>query len=380
MKQIYLDYAAATPLAPAVKEAMLPYLDEAFYNPSAQYLAAQNVAHEVEKARASIAHWLGCRPIELTFTAGGTEANNLAIHGLMRCYPEGNMVFSAIEHEAVIEPAKRYPHTAVAVTDHGLIDLDALAGAINNKTVLVSVMYANNEIGTVQPLKKVAQLVRTERARRQKSGNNLPIYLHTDACQAGAYLDLHVNRLGVDMMTINAGKIYGPKQCGALYVRSGIELEPQISGGGQERGRRSGTESVANIIGFATALELVQNNRHHETERLQDLQAHFIKSLQEHMPDVTVNGSLKHRLPNNIHITVPGTDNERLMMQLDEQGVQCAVGSACSASNDEPSHVLQALGLSEEAAQSSLRFTMGLGTTKADVDYTVRALMRSTKS
>lgn len=373
-KAIYLDYAAATPIDPRVLTAMKPYLQEVFYNPSAQYLAAKDVAKTISSARATIAKQLGARPTEIIFTAGGTEANNLAIKGLMDSFPAANLVVSAIEHEAILAPSKQYNMRLVKVDQDGIIDLDSLDKCIDDDTVLVSVMYANNEIGTIQPLKQVARRLDSIRKSRRKKGNPLPIYLHADACQAAAWLDLHADSLGVDMMTINAGKIYGPKQCGALFVKSGIKLVPQMLGGGQEGGQRSGTENVAGIVGFAKALQLVQEVRPKEFARMQDLQTLFFAELQVALPEIIINGSLKHRLPNNVHITIPGKDNERLMMQLDELGVQCAVGSACSASNDEPSHVLKAIGLSDESAQSSLRFSMGNATTKKDILTTVKTL------
>jgi cysteine desulfurase len=376
---IYLDHAAATPLSPAVIDAMRPYLDDQFYNPSANYLAARKVHDALETARGGVAHWLGTRPSEIIFTAGGTEANNLAIHGVMRQYPGANVVVSAIEHEAVLIPAQRYDCRQVDVTPNGTISTESLQQQINDKTVLVSVMYANNEIGTLQPLRAIAQIVAQVRAARQAVGNSLPLYFHSDACQAGNYLDLHVSRLGVDLLTINGGKIYGPKQSGALYVKGGLQLLPLIDGGGQERGLRSGTENVAQAIGLAAALDQVQPRRHEEAKRLQNLQGYFTKQLTKLVPGAVLTGSLKHRLPNNIHVILPGFDNERLLIQLDEQGIMAAAGSACSASNGEPSHVLQAIGLSDADAQSSLRFTMGQTTTAADVDYTLKTLADVTR-
>ena len=376
---IYLDHSAATPVSPAVIAAMQPYLDELFYNPSATYLAARKVHDALETARARVAHWLGTRPSEIIFTAGGTEANNLAIHGVMRLYPDANIVVGATEHEAVLVPAQRYDCRQVAVTSNGSILIESLQQQIDDETVLVSIMYANNEIGTLQPLKKVAQIINEVRAARQAAGNSLPIYFHSDACQAGNYLDLHVSRLGVDLLTINGGKIYGPKQSGALYVKGGLQLQPLIDGGGQERGLRSGTENVAQAVGLAAALDQVQPRRYDEAKRLQSLQGYFAKQLAKLVPGAVLTGSLKNRLPNNIHLTVPGFDNERLLIQLDEQGIMAAAGSACSASNDEPSHVLRAIGLGDTDAQSSLRFTMGQMTTKADIDYTLKTLADITR-
>jgi cysteine desulfurase len=371
---IYLDHAAATPLDNRVLEAMLPYYTDKFYNPSALYLPAQAVAKDIAAARAGVAMILGSRPSEIVFTAGGTEANNLAIHGIMRRYPGANIVISAIEHDSVLEPATQYDNCRLTVNAQGMVDIASLRAAINDKTVLISIMYANNEIGSVQPIKDVSKVIKIVKKERHQAGNTMPLYFHTDAAQASNYLDLHVARLGVDLMTLNGGKIYGPKQSGVLYVRGGTILQPLISGGGQEHGVRSGTENVAACIGFAKALMIAQEMRHTEGKRLQELQSQLLADVAKLLPTAVVNGSLKKRLPNNVHLTFPGTDNERLLLQLEEQRILSAAGSACSASNDEPSHVLRAIGLSDKEAQSSLRFTMGRATTRADVAITVQAL------
>ncbi|HEX7368513.1 MAG TPA: cysteine desulfurase family protein [Candidatus Saccharimonadales bacterium] len=392
---IYLDCAATTPVDERVLAAMQPYWREQFYNPSATYTAARDVAQKLQDARSTVARWLGARPSEIVFTAGATESINLAIHGVMRQYnsPDdyrGNIVVSAVEHPAVLDPALGYDCRVVPVDARGLVDLHALEAAIDDKTVLVSVMYANNEIGTVEPIKEIAQIVARKRAQRQGLGGAAlekrdltsgqptgvyPLYFHTDAAQAGNYLDLHVSRLGVDMLTLNGSKLYGPKQSGILYVTSHVRLRPLILGGGQERHMRSGTENVAGDIGFAAALDIAQNERPAEAKRLRALQQHFFDELEHNIPGATVNGSRKKRLPNNVHITFPGRDNERLLMQLDEAGVLAAAGSACSASDEGPSHVLHAIGVSDADARSSLRFSMGRGTTLQAIDKTV-ALLR----
>lgn len=371
---IYLDYAAATPLDQRVLDAMQPYHQAQFYNPSATYRSALDVHAALETARAGIAHWFGSRPSEVVFTAGGTEANNLAIRGVMQRYPTSNVVVSAIEHSAVLEPARRYDCREAGVMTDGRLDLADLSLKIDDQTVLVSIMYANNEIGTVQPLHDVASLLAGIKKQRRANGNATPLYLHSDACQAGNYLDLHTSRLGVDLMTINGGKLYGPKQSGALYVKAGLVLEPLLYGGGQERGLRSGTENVAGAIGLAVALDLAQRQRPAETKRLHSLQLEFYRLLQTQLPSAIINGSRKHRLPNNLHLTVPGFDNERLLIQLDEAGVMAAAGSACSASDVEASHVLRALSLSTAAARSSLRFSMGQATTLPMIERTVQLL------
>lgn len=373
-KQIYLDHAAATPLDGNVLKVMQPYFKEKYYNPSATYLAAKEVHADLEAARAKIAHWLGARPSEIVFTAGGTEANNLAIQGVMQAFPGSNIIVSAIEHDSVLVPAAGFKCQEAKVDKHGRLDLDKLEANINDETVLASVMYANNEIGTIQHIKEISKIITKVRTQRQKVGNELPIYLHTDACQATNYLDLHVDRLGIDLMTINGSKIYGPKQSGSLYIKTGTRLNPQILGGGQENNFRSGTENVPAIIGFATALDISQTIRSAEVKRLAGLQQQFFTKIAEILPEAVINGCKQNRLPNNSHITFPGVDNEQLMMQLDEQGIICAVGSACSASNDEPSHVLKAIGLTDKEAQASLRFTFGRSTTSLDLDKTIQVL------
>ncbi|GAC1391570.1 MAG: cysteine desulfurase NifS [Candidatus Saccharimonadales bacterium] len=373
-KLIYFDYAAATPMHPDVIASMQPYLTTQFFNPSATYLAAKTVAQDVARARRDIALHLGAKSSEIIFTAGGTEANNLAIHGIMRQFKGCSVLYSAIEHDSIREPSKSYHSLEIPVLPDGCIDLARLQQQITDKTVLISVMYANNEIGTIQPLRKIHQIIKTVLQDRRYRNISLPLFFHTDACQATNYLDMKADSLGVDIMTLNAGKIYGPKQSGALFVRSTVRMEPLITGGGQENNHRSGTENVPSIIGFAKAMSIVQTDRKAEGDRLRTLQNYFMSSLSECYPTTHINGSIKTRLPNNIHCTFMGYDNERLMMELDEKGILCAAGSACSASKEESSHVLRAIGLSDHDARSSLRFTMGRMTTRADIESLLTAL------
>jgi cysteine desulfurase len=386
---IYLDHAAATPLDPTVAVVMQPFFADQFYNPSATYLAAQHVRQSLEQARADVAMQLGARASEIIFTAGGTESDNLAIAGVMQRFvssdgtgdlgmadgiPGANVVVSAIEHDAVLQPAQQFTYAVAGVNTKGIVDLDDLRAKINDQTVLVSVMYANNEVGSIQPIRQIGQLLQGIREQRRVTGSRVPLYFHTDACQAANYLDLQVARLGVDLMTLNGGKIYGPKQSGVLYVSSHVKLAPIIRGGGQERNLRSGTENVAACIGFAKALQLSQAGRHDEAKRLGELQQMAFRLIAEKLPGAVLNGSQKHRLPNNIHLTLTGQDNERLLVQLDERGILAAAGSACSASDDEPSHVLRAMGLTDADAQASLRLTMGRSTTESDIYTLVDAL------
>lgn len=370
----YFDYAAATPVDERVIKAMQPYWQQKFYNPSAPYLAAKQVHKDLVAARETVAKIIGARPAEVIFTAGGTESDNLAIKGIMDNFPGGHLIVSAIEHEAVLAAANKYEHSLLPVDTNGRADTVTLEKLITDKTVLISVMHANNEVGTIQPLSRISKLISEVLAKRRKSGNKRPLYLHSDASQTANYLDLHVHRLGVDLLTLNGGKIYGPKQTGALFVASGVKLSAQQLGGGQEHGLRSGTENMAGIIGFATALQLAQSMHKDEAHRLVELQQYFISELSNKLPTFTLNG--KNCLPNFVHLTLQGIDNERVVMELDEQGIQCAMGSACSASNEEPSHVLKAMGRSESDARSSLRFSMGRGTTKAAIKDAVDCLAK----
>lgn len=380
-QQIYLDHAAATPVASEVLAAMQPYFSDKFYNPSATYLSAKATRADLQAARERVGGIVGSRPAEIIFTAGGTEANNLAIKGVAQQFPGCHMVSTALEHDSVRLPMQflaqqGWQYSEVAPKPDGIIDPMSIVSAITEKTVLVSVMYANNEIGTLQPIREIARQINGIKEDRRKAGNDVPLYLHTDACQAANYMDIHVSRLGVDLMTLNGGKIYGPKQSGVLFVSSNVRLTPLIHGGGQESGMRSGTENVAGAVGFATALQQAQNLRHAETDRLKQLQTLFIRLLEQNIPLATVNGSVKHRLPNNVHVTIAGQDNERLLFALDEAGIRAAAGSACSASSEEPSHVLHAVGLSDVEAQASLRFSLGRATDEAAVRQTVDILTK----
>ena len=371
---VYLDYAAATPLDDLVTAAMQPFFSELFYNPSAEYSQARLVNQHVQQARSLVAQHIGAKPAEIFFVAGGSEANNLVINGIMQRYKQAKLVISAIEHESVREPSQQYDHSVVNVDKKGVILIDDLRERIDDATVLLSIMYVNNEVGTIQPIKAIAQYVEKVRKERQTNGNNLPLYFHVDACQAAAYEDLHLRAKGVDLVTLNGGKIYGPKQSGAVFVRAGIELVPQIVGGGHENGLRSGTLNVANIIGFAKALDVVQSRRTKESQRLKSLQTYFIGQLEASEFLCKVNGDLKKRLPNNVHTTFFNQDNERLLYLLDEQGIMCSRGSACMASKQEPSYVLGAMGLSDEEIRASLRFSMGVATTKDNIDYAISVL------
>lgn len=365
---IYLDYAAATPVDSQVLEAMRPYFTEQFANPSSLYSVARVTRQALSDARASVANTLGAKPTEITFTAGATESINLAIQGVLKQYPGKHIVTTKIEHEAVLKTVEHYDHTLVDVSKVGVVKVDDVLAAVTDSTVLVSVMMANNEVGTIQPVKDIAAGITRMREDRKSKGIDLPLYLHSDAAQAATTLDLHVSRLNVDLLTLNGGKMYGPKQSGILYIRTGTKLQPLIYGGGQERGVRSGTENVAFAVGFAKALEMAQADRKPEEARLRSLRDQLQKIITSELTEVIINGDQKHRLPHNLNITMPGLDGEAAVLYLDNAGVQASTGSACSIGNDEPSHVLLAMGCSASEASASLRFTLGKNTTEENIE------------
>lgn len=373
-KPIYLDYAAATAVDSKVLSVMQPYFSNLFYNPSADYQAARNVKKELQAARIKIAYWLGVKDNEIIFTAGGTEANNLAIRGVMQQYPGSKVLISSIEHDSILQPSYEYSFEEIGIKTDGRIDLDDLKSKLDDSVSLVSVMYVNNEIGVIEPLKKIAQIITTIRSDRKLRGIKLPLWLHSDGCQASNYLDLHVNRLGVDMMTLNGGKIYGPKQSGALFIKQGVRLKPFIRGGGQEFNLRSGTENIAFAVGLAEALDLVQKHRLEESTRLSSIRDYFMSRLEKEISGTEINGSKHYRVANNIHVSIAGQDNEYLIISLDQLGIMAAAGSACSVAKQESSHVLKALGLSEKQARTSLRFSLGKETTKEQVDVVIDSL------
>jgi cysteine desulfurase len=305
---IYLDHAAATPLDPRVLAAMQPYFSDLFYNPSSPYAPALLVRRDYDAAKQTIAHTIGAKGDELVMTAGATESINLAFKSI-----GGHVVTAVIEHHAVLEAAKQYDHTIVASDPRGQVSSEAIKSAIRPDTRLVSVALANNELGTVQPIRDIAAVIHAERERRLSSGDTTPIYLHSDASQGAGQLDIHVARLGVDLLTLNAGKVYGPKQVGLLWAASHVRLQPYIVGGGQERGLRSGTENVAGVIGFAKAMELAEQHRKFESERLRALRDSLQATLVQAFPEAVVSGHEKRRLPGHLHISFPGIDAERLV-------------------------------------------------------------------
>jgi cysteine desulfurase len=364
---IYLDHAAATPLDERVLEAMQPYFTELFYNPSSPYQPAVAVRRAYEDAKDRIAHCIGAKGDELIMTAGATESINLAFSGV-----SGHVVTSTIEHDAVLQAAARLDVTTVASDERGRVNPVAIRAAIRPDTQMVSVQLANNELGTIQPIRDIAALIRDERTKRLENGDMTPLYFHTDASQGMGYLDVNVARLGVDLLTANSGKIYGPKQVALLWTARSVRLTPQIVGGGQERGLRSGTENVAGTIGFARALELVTATQKSESHRVGELRDKTEKKLVEAFPDAVLSGHRKHRLPNFLHISFPGVDAERVVFALESRGVLVATGSACAANKGTRSHVLTAIGLAPEIADGSLRLTFGHLSTSENTDEAVK--------
>lgn len=359
---IYLDHAAATPIDPRVLTAMQPYFSDNFYNPSSPYSPAVTVRRDYEGAKHTLAQAIGAKPDELVITAGATESINLAFN-----IAEGHVVTANIEHHGVLAAAKRLDHTLVAADERGFVSAEIVKAAIRPDTHLVSIAIANNEVGTTQPLRDIAQVVKSEREQRLSRGNTTPIYLHSDASQGVGQVDINVARLGVDMLTLNAGKMYGPKQVGLLWAASYVQLSPLIVGGGQEHGLRSGTENVAGTIGFAKALSLAVEHRKYESERLAQLRDGLQKRLTESFPDAIFSGHLKHRLSGHLHVSFPGLDGERLVFTLENRGVLVATGSACAANKGTRSHVLTAMGLAPEVADGSLRLTLGHLSTEGNI-------------
>lgn len=373
----YLDYAAATPLDPEVLEAMGPYLTGRFYNPSAPYELARGVRDDVERARATVARLIGARPDNLVFTAGATEANNLAFAAV-----EGHVVVDAIEHESVLACAGTHARRTVRVGRDGLVDPSAVARAIRPDTELVSIELANGEIGCVQPVREISRAVAEERARRLEAGERTPIYLHTDASQAAGCLSVNVSSLGVDLLTLSAAKIYGPKQVGALWAADDVRLRPLVYGGGQEGGVRSGTENVAGVVGLARAMELACERRAREARRLAVLRERLRAGLLERLPWTVVSGprNARRRLPGLLNVAFAGIEARRLVISLEREGVSVGTGSACAASRMRVSHVLEAIGMPRPLAEGSLRLTLGLPTTEDEVDRAVLAIERAVRS
>lgn len=366
---VYLDYAAATPLDEDILAVMQPYFTDVFYNPSSPYAPAVKIRREYEAAKGDIAKVIGAQAGEITMTAGATESINLAF-GAGR----GHVVTTIIEHQSVLAAAKLHDYTLVSVDHNGRVNPDDIYKAIRPDTWLVSVGLANNEIGTIQPLSKIAEVLKTVRNERAESGNKTPIFLHSDASQGAGQLDLHVARLGVDLLTLNAAKVYGPKQVGLLYASRQVSLVPQIVGGGQEGGLRSGTENVAGVIGMAAAFKKADAKRHGEVKRLSKMRDRLQSKLASEFPDAVFSGHSKNRLAGHLHVSFPGLDAERLVFGLEAREVYVATGSACAANKGTRSHVLTAIGLDDATADGSLRLSLGRWTDDSAIDEAFEAI------
>jgi len=373
MAKIYLDYAATTPVDSNVLREMLPYLKKDFGNPSSIYNIGQKACGAVNKSREIVAGFLGSSSKEIIFTGSATEANNLAIFGTIKAagIVKPHIITSQIEHYAVLKPCEELKKQGTEVTflpvdKDGLVQVSDVKKAMKPNTVLVSIMYSNNEIGTVQPISEIAKVV--------KKVNSKTLF-HTDAVQAVNYLECDVQKLGVDFFTLSSHKIYGPKGVGALYVKNGVKIKPLIYGGGHEGGLRSGTENIPGIVGLAAAIQEIQNPKTRiQNIKIRQFRDRLIKTILKVIPDTSLNGSLIHRLPNNVNISFEGVEGEAMVIGLDLKGIAVSTGSACSSESLKPSHVLLALGFSEKQAHGSLRITLGKHTTSREVERFLKVL------
>ncbi|MBI5622037.1 cysteine desulfurase [Candidatus Falkowbacteria bacterium] len=373
-KQIYFDCAASTPVDPRVVAAMRPFFSVQFGNPSSLHTPGRAAAAAIDSARASIAQFLGCSATEIVFTSGATEADNLAIRGVVAASTlrRPHIITSVIEHPAVLETVRALESEGLARVDYvpvgvdGVVKFEAVKKLIRPTTVLISLMYANNEVGTIQPVRDIGKLLeRLNRGRAQR------IYLHTDAVQAINYLNCDVGYLRADLLSLSGHKIYGPKGVGALFVRSGVKIKSVLHGGSQEGGLRPGTLNTPLIVGLAEAVKLLRPQRDAAVVRL--LRDQLYQQLLKKIPKLQINGSFEKRLPNNLNFSCTGVEGERLMLMLDSAGMAVSTGSACASGSIEPSHVLLAMGLPAWAVAGSIRLTLGRGTTAAEVNYFLRS-------
>jgi len=368
---IYLDNAASTQIHEDVLEVMLPYLKEQYGNPSSIHRYGRLANKAIEKARKQIAMLINADPSEILLTSGGTESNNTALYGIAAKKPHSKIITSSIEHDAILEPCKKLAKDGfdiiyLPVDNHGVVNLSVLKNSLSDSTCLVSIMFGNNEVGTIEPIAQAAQIC---------NERNIPF--HTDAVQAVGKIPIDVKKLGVDLLSISSHKINGPKGIGALYIKKGIEIDPIILGGGQEHGLRSGTENVANIVGFGKACELAK--LHFDTiYHIQKLRDDLVSRILNEIPGVILNGHAENRLPNNAHFTFLGVAGEDLIIKLDEYGIAASTGSACSVHTQKASHVLHAMGFSHEQITGSLRLTLGLFNTQQEIDETINILKKVT--
>lgn len=373
---VYLDHAGTTPLAPEVLRAMTPYFTELFGNPSSIHTVGQEARYALDEARERVARVLNCRPRDVVFTSGGTESDNAAIVGGATALQEtgSHIITSSVEHHAVLHTAQHlesqgFEVTYLPVDSDGVVQPEAVQRAITDKTTLVSIMYANNEIGVVNPIPEIAQVIKQRAAELSRT-----ILFHSDAVQAAGYLDLDVRMLGVDLLSLSGHKFHGPKGTGVLFIRRGAPFLPYLLGGGQERERRSGTENIPGIVGLSVALEAANARREETGRHCAELRDRIVAEVLERVPGSRLNGHPTRRLPNNANFSFPGVEGEPILLGLDMAGIAASSGSACSSGSLEPSHVLLALGQSAEVARGSLRLTLGKDNTEEQVDYLIDVL------
>ncbi len=367
---IYLDNAASTQIHEDVLNSMLPYLKEQYGNPSSIHRYGRLAHKAIEKARKQIASLINAEPSEILLTSGGTESNNTALRGIAMKNISGQIITSSIEHDAILEPCKKLDQNGfdvdyLPVNKFGMVDSSVLKSHISDKTILVSIMFGNNEVGTIQLISELSKTC---------NENNIPF--HTDAVQAVGKIPLDVKKLGIDLLSISSHKLYGSKGIGALYIKNGIDIDPVILGGGQERGLRSGTENVANIVGFGKACEIAKNNLNENITQMKKLRDNLVEKVLNEIPEVVLNGHPQSRLPNNAHFTFLGVNGEDLIIKLDEYGIAASTGSACSVNTQKASHVLQAMGFSLEQITGSLRLTIGIFNDQKEIDQTVNILKK----
>ncbi|HHY47044.1 MAG TPA: cysteine desulfurase NifS [Firmicutes bacterium] len=370
MRRVYLDHAATTPVRPEVLDAMVPFFTEKFGNASSIHSFGREARTAVDESRDVVARALGADPAEIIFTSGGTESDNTAIKGVaLANRKKGNhIITSAVEHHAVMDSCKSleqlgFEITFVPVDGTGMVSPDDVRSAMRPDTILISIMHANNEVGTIQPIEEIAKVAR-------EAG----VYFHTDAVQSVGNLPVNVEQLGVDLLSLSGHKLYGPKGIGMLYVRKGVKISPYMHGGGQERGRRAGTENVAGIVGLAKAIELAVEEQGEYARRLARLRDMLIRGVMDRIPDVVLTGHPERRLPGNASFCFKFVEGESILLNLDLQGIAGSSGSACTSGSLEPSHVLLAMGLPHEVAHGSLRLTLGRDNTEEDVQYVLDTL------
>jgi len=371
---IYLDNAASTAVHPEVVKEMLPYFDVQYGNPSSIHQFGRKARNAIQKARKQVAALIGAEQDEILFTSGGTESNNTILYGIPKLQgshlDQNHIITSSIEHEAILQPCKEFENIGIKITylpvdEHGIVDPNDIANSINSQTVLVSIMLANNEVGTIQPIKEISEICK-----------KYQIPLHTDAVQAVGKVPINVKELGVDALSVSSHKINGPKGIGALFIKKGLMVTPQILGGGQENGMRSGTENVASIVGFGKACEIAKERLNENISHFQTLHSSMLSKIVKEIPHVKLNGHAEKRIFNNIHLTFLGVNGEDLIIKLDEHGIAASTGSACSVHTQKASHVLKAMGFNHEQITGSLRISFGYMNTLDEVKQAVEVLKK----